>query len=190
MNKRKISRIMIVVLIMILFVASPALAEATTTEWTEQNTVCEYYCPLGEGQCDFFSADGKIMHGRGHVQYILALRFDPDTLELDDEWHGSTTSIVNFDLNLETGHGTSWGTYVREYDEKDGAFEGTWSGQIRDFHFSGKMVGQGTGELEGQIVKGWLDNVLNEALPLGPSCEPDDIWGAVNHGYILYPHGE
>ena len=192
MKKRRIFRTVIIVLIMILLVASPALAEATRTEWTEQNTTCDYYCSLGEGQCESYSANGKIMHGRGFVQYIRALRFDPNSpnLDLDPEWHGWTTSIVNFDLNLETGHGTSWGTFVREYDLKDGTFEGTWSGQINEFVFSGKLVGHGTGELEGQLVKGWVNNFLNEDLPLDLPCEPDELFGSVNNGYILDPHGE
>lgn len=189
MKKRNIFLTGTVVLITILMAVTPAMATATMTEWTEQQTVCAYYCPEGE-VCDHFGADGKIIQGRGYVQSNRVLRFDSVTLEEIPEWHGWTTAIVNFDLNMVTGNGTSWGTWSREYDQQNGSFEGTFSGQIRDFHFTGKIVGHGTGDLEGQIVKGWLNNVLNEDLPLGPSCEPADIWGAVNHGYILDPHGE
>lgn len=189
MKKRRIFLVITIVLITILLVVTPAMATATRTEWTEQQTSCEYYCPEGK-VCDHFSADGKIMHGRGHVQYIRVLRFDPVTLERHPEWDGWSTTSVNFNLNLVTGNGSSWGTFVREYDEIEGTFEGTWSGEIRGFRFSGKVVGKGTGELEGQIVKGWLNNVLNEELPLELPCVPAEIWGAVNHGYILNPQGE
>ncbi len=189
MKARRIFLIITIVLITILLVVSPAMATATRTEWTEQHTVCQYYCPEG-AVCDHYGGGGKIIQGRGYFQYHRVFRFNPDTLERDTEWDGWLTSTVNFDLNLVTGNGSSWGTFVRGYDAIDGTFEGTWSGQIRDFHFSGKVVGQGTGELEGQIVKAWLNNVLNEYLPLELPCEPADIWGEVNHGYYLNPHGE
>jgi hypothetical protein len=189
MKKRRIFLIVTIVLITILLIVTPAMATATQTEWTEQNTTCQYYCPAGE-VCDHYGAGGKIMQGRGYMQYNRVFRFDPVALERHTEWDGWTTSIVNFDLNLVTGNGSSWGTFVREYDEIEGTFEGTWSGQIRDFHFSGKVVGKGTGELEGQIVKGWLNNVLNEELPLDLPCTPADVWGAVNYGYILNPQGQ
>jgi hypothetical protein len=100
------------------------MAIATRTEWTEQQTVCQYYCPQGE-VCDHYGGGGKIMQGRGYFQYNRVFRFNPDTLERDTEWDGWTTSIVNFDLNLATGNGSSWGSFVRGYDAIDGTFEGT-----------------------------------------------------------------
>jgi hypothetical protein len=189
MKKRRIFLIVTIVLITILLVVSPAMATATRTEWTEQKTVCEYYCPEGE-VCEHYGGGGKIIQARGFVQYNRVLSYNPDTLERITEWDGWITAIQNFDMNLVTGNGTAWGTFVRGYYQIDGTFEGTWSGQIRAGHFTGKVVGQGTGDFEGQIVKGWLNNVLNEDLPFDPPCTPADMWGAVDYGYILDPRGE
>jgi hypothetical protein len=189
MKKRRIFLIVTIVLITILLAASPAMATATRTEWTEQNNYCDVSC-TDENGCVGFIADGKILQVRGEVQYIRVLRFDPVTLEEFPEWNGWTTSINNYDLNLVTGIGNSWGKFTREYDGVNGTFEGIWSGQIRDFHFTGKISGQGTGDLEGQIVKGWLNDVPIEDLPLKSPCEPASIWGEVNHGYILNPQGQ
>ena len=105
MNKRKIFRIVIMVLIMILLVASPALAEATKTEWWEQSTYCYVSCPEGE-VCDRL-VDGKIYQRRGLVQHIDVLSFDPNDgnpIEIP-ELHGTITSIATVNYNFDTGNG-------------------------------------------------------------------------------------
>jgi hypothetical protein len=187
MKKPRIFLIITIVLITIPLVVSPAMATATRTEWTEQETACELYCPAGE-EC-FRYADG-ITQVRGLVRTERVLRFDPVTLERYPEWDGWSYVIVNWDFNEYTGNGNSWGTFTRVYDEKDGTFVGTWNGPIRDGHFTGWVVGKGTGDFEGQILKGWLNNVPVKELPLKRPCKSADVWGEVNHGYILDATGE
>jgi hypothetical protein len=187
MKKRRISLIVTVALITILLAVSPVMAKATRTEWTEQQTTCALYCPEGE-ECVIDNAN--IYQQRGQVGIYRSERYDPVTLERHPEWDGWAVTIENADLNFNTGDGTAWGTFIRYFDEKDGTFEGTWVGTIRDFRFTGKITGKGTGVFEGQIDKGWVDKVPVNDLPLGIGCPTEDEWGEVNHGYYLDPQGQ
>lgn len=191
MNKRRIFLIVTFVLITIPLMISPAIAKTTRTDWVEQNNTCEVYCPEGEDACNWI-ADGKILQGRGLVAIRYVQRIDLEKNEIIPGWGGFVTVHDNYTINLETGDGSAWGTFVREYDEKEGTIVGSYGGPIRDGRFIGKFVAKGYGgEFEGQIIKGQVTKVPLDELPVQPPfCYSDDEFGEVNYGYTLYPHGE
>ena len=191
MNKRRFLLIAIVVLITIPLIVSPAMAKATRTDWVEQNNTCSYECPEGEDACNWI-ADGKILQGRGFVAIKYVERIDLDTKEIIPGWGGPVTVYDNYTINLETGDGSAWGTFVREYDEKEGIVVGSYGGPIREGRFIGKFVAKGSGgEFEGQIIKGVVTKVPLDELPIQPPfCYSDDEFGEVNYGYTLDPQGD
>jgi hypothetical protein len=191
MIKKRVPLIIMVILITIPLVVSPAMAQTTRTDWVEQNNTCANYCPQGEDACNWI-ADGKILQVRGLVAIRHVERIDLNTNEIIPGWGGNVTVYDNYTINLETGDGSAWGTFVREYDEKEGTVIGSYGGPIRDGRFIGKFVAKGSGgEFEGQIIKGQVTKVPLDELPIQPPfCVSDDEFGEVNYGYTLDPGGK
>jgi hypothetical protein len=104
---------------------------------------------------------------------------------------GWNTAVVNINLNLQTGTGGAWGTWVREYDTIDGTYEGSFAGGFTDGVWYGRVTGKGTGVYEGYLVKGFQQDIPNLAdLPDGGDpCPPPGAIpgspGAITWGYSI-----
>ncbi|MCI0515091.1 hypothetical protein L0128_17900 [candidate division KSB1 bacterium] len=82
---------------------------------------------------------------------------------------GQITLIQNLNYNLITGDGTYESKCYHEVNKVRGTWEGTASGKLVNSIFSGKGVAQGTGELEGLILKLELHDTLPPWLEVAES---------------------
>lgn len=69
---------------------------------------------------------------------------------------------------MTTGNGTAYGTSIYKPDGKDDIFEGTWTGKITNFVFSGRGISHGTGEFKGLI--GVVTKIEQIPVPANPPC--------------------
>ena len=91
--------------------------------------------------------------------------------------NGTLTTSFNVNLNLTTGDGTAFGTFVLEveWNGLTGTFEGRASGKYEGFRISGQGIGHGTGDFEGMQMQAYFFNTAT---------------GTALIGTILIPHGE
>jgi len=176
-RKRIIALLAIAGLAAFLLVAGHAWARATRTEFTG---VQVSYVPTGPPARVWFtglfnpSPNSKVtLHIRDMVNYNI---FEADDPRMDGE------AYVTLDINAEflgmgpqgpiLGDGTFHVTTVFYPWTIDGTWECSGAGTLTDGVGSGRQVGHGTGELEGQILKWYLI---------------DDV---ESFGSILEPHGD
>jgi len=179
--KRKIAVLCLAALTTVLLVTGHAWARATKTEFEgEQVSFTPFEPPdkMWFTGLDNPSPNSKvILHIRGVVNYNI---FQADDPRMDGE------AFVTLDINIEVlgfimtpqgpapifGDGTFHVTTVFYPWDIDGTWECSGAGTFTDGVGSGRQVGHGTGELEGQVLKWYLI---------------DDV---ESFGWILDPHGE
>lgn len=148
--------------------AEPAFIEATQTQ---------YICLIDYSGAKMWES-GNTSHGRGIVekQYIIG---GPDHPELTGPIY---IDDVNWNINLKTMSGASWGTFYHEMPALGGAFTGTWNGKVRPsgvigplgmplWLMDGHAVGYGVGELEGKLVKTTIEQEIYDPGVEGHPCD-------------------
>ena len=138
------------------------LAKATKTEFESIRTE---ECLIDQGDVKI---SGGTLHIRGAIQTGIA---ESEEVRVA----GPFTIVTNFDLNLTTGNGTGFGTISINPDAVDGTWECTSTGRSTNFLFSGRAVGQGTGDLKGQKIMFSITQRVD--LP------------TIDRGHILNPQG-
>jgi len=176
-RKRTVAFLAIAGLAALLLVAGDARARATKTEFTgEQLSFVPFQPPARMWFTGLFnpSPNSKvILHIRGVVNYNIFTANDP---RMDGE------AYVTLNMDIEVvgfgpqgpifGDGTFHVTTVFYPWDIDGTWECSGAGTFTDGVGSGRQVGHGTGELEGQVLHWSL---------------VDDVYSS---GWILDPHGE
>lgn len=85
---------------------------------------------------------------------------------------GPDTVTYSYDLNLVTGNGALWGTdRIEPVAYPGGAFDCSWHGIFEGFVWTGKVVCQGEGTLDGYQLRG--------TLVAAPGGDTADISGVV-----------
>jgi hypothetical protein len=178
MHRQKLYLLVAILVLVIAFslAASPATAEATRIEYSQEQATCEILDP------GIYWQSGNVLHVRGEKDKDRVVTSDGEPV-------GWNISNQNVNFNPETLSGSGWGTYVLYYDGVDGTFEGSYSGVIRAGVFSGKVVGVGTGVYEGQLVKGELYEIPVSQLPTGDPCPEGAVepMGTLGSGITLIP---
>ncbi len=192
MNKLKIDKgrirrlgLPIAVLLLAVLLVANVGARAKFEDSSGYQTLC--YVVEGTGEIWY---DDEIMQVRGLEKVYRKTGIHPDLGDADNY------ITVNYTLNLLTGEGTSWGKFVTVPDEYagKGTIEGSYSGKISNWLFSGRSTGIGTGELKGTHFKiesrqlgpddpelAEIENLCGEGQPIEPE---------VLTVRILWPHGE
>jgi hypothetical protein len=137
----------IVALCTILLVVGTAFAggDANKAEKKAYNYSDTFVGPIAEGTT---AISGKMIHLRGvQNSWIIAAS--------DERISGTTTSVMNANLD-STGTGLIWGTFQISND--DGAWEGTYTGQMYNYFAGGlnwiiRIVAHGTGAYEGLKIE-------------------------------------
>lgn len=123
------------------------LAKKPPGKFTPYTAVEKFVKEIDPGR-QWYSED-NILHVRDRVQVFKVESSEPRVAGMS-----TVTQLLNF--NLTTGNGTYVGKCYHVVEGK-GTWEGTLSGKLENFIFSGHGVAQGTGgELEGLILKLWL----------------------------------
>jgi hypothetical protein len=153
-------------LLMALAVPAPAMAKTVTTPFTGIDAVAG--APIDEGRT-WMTGDG-VQHVRGMVVPYNA------TSDNSEYYRGTTTLVINWNLDTATMRGTMWGTSHLALTEKDGGFVGTWTAKFAgpDAPWTGRGVAKGYGDAGGlfqryQIVSTgqWTDQVTGTIINPG-----------------------
>jgi hypothetical protein len=103
----------------------------------------------------------------------------PVSLNVEGDLEGTSTVVVNLNINWATGNGdeSGWSRFEGTWNGLTGTFEGRFSQTITDFIGVGHGVSHGTGDFEGmKLMTSFTGNVLTNYRE----------W----EGIILDPHGE
>jgi hypothetical protein len=151
-TERRLTTGLLLVVLLVAGLATPALARATTTEFAATLT----FVSPPEIEREWVS--GPIWHVRGAAV----------TLDLDGDLTGSAALVHNVNINLTTEQGTGFGTIVIAADAV--TWEGRYRGTYTDFLFAGTLVLQGS---DGTVMRGTIaaldpDTVTLEGVILDP----------------------
>ncbi|MCP4204595.1 MAG: hypothetical protein GY769_22025 [bacterium] len=139
----------------ILMLATPASAKSSKTPLD----FYEIACALDAG---IAWTAGQTFHVRGQRTHNIS--YDPVTFEVS----GESSNVFNLNWNLNTGQGTSFGTFSQIYlpESDTGTFDGTWNGKSSpDGGFLGRGVGHGTADLTGKKTKSKIRSVDFSEIP-------------------------
>jgi hypothetical protein len=175
MRKQRFLALLLLALSTALLAVAPVVAKATRTQFE----AIEATCNIVPGDV---TVTGNVLHIRGQINTNRVIASDVTQT-------GTNTVVVNVDLNLVNGHGAAYGTFSLDPDAFTGTWEGSFSGHISRFVFTGQAVGHGTGDLSGQKVMVDLQDIEPATLPENP-CAPGPVLraGSVS-GVVLNPHG-
>ena len=128
--------LMLAAALLVLSVMTPAMASATKI-------------PIKGSITAFLTAPGEVRITKGNIM------IQRDT-EAEGPASGDLSGTIhiksNVNLNLNTGEGVSFGTFV--FTDAHGTFEGMWRVRYTDFiHFEGAAEGHGTDAYVGMLVK-------------------------------------
>lgn len=132
--------------------AAPAAARVGTTEAAGYEVTCGF-----EQGREWFSGD--ILHIRGEIDTTRVVAYDAQTGLLEPRLTGTNTVVLNLNVNVVTGHGSVHGSTVLQPDGIAGAWETSYTGQIRDGVATLMAVGKGTGDLAGMRLRVELQSI-------------------------------
>ena len=117
-----------------------------------------YMAKCGELPPEEVVENGSVLHMKGVVTY--------GRLFGDPYFEGAFENRFDVKLNTETGSGSVRGTTVITPDAHIGTWQGGhFTGQIRNFVFSGRGIDFGTGELEGLVDVVRMKDISPSELP-------------------------
>lgn len=154
MNKRRFFTYVVLVFVVLLFFNGTAAAHGTPVTAESTSTVCEKI-PGNEWMT------GTVLHVRNQVNVSIE---ESDYPLLN----GVGEIVVNFDLDVATGDGHAWGTWVNESSTVDGSWVGGYRGVLKGFVLSNRSFAIGTGELANYRRLGTLNGYTE--IPDPPSC--------------------
>jgi hypothetical protein len=170
---KKFSLLGLAVLIMVLLSVGQIAAEPPFIEATQT----QYICIVDLSAAKIWEK-GNANHGRGRVELTYMVGDE------EHQWMNGPNYIdeVNWNVNLKTNRGVSWGTFYHEMTATGGGFRGTWTGTIRNsgvigplgmpvWLLDGHAVGQGEGALEGKVIHSWIVQELYDPAVEGHPCD-------------------
>jgi hypothetical protein len=140
MNHKRISKpsiILTLALLVVLVSVVPASAQAERLSFTGTTCIQNQTPPER-----FWISDDGVMHSRG----VVLTNIDVTDGDYDT---GIAILTGNMDINLATGYGHAYGTFIIYPSAYSGTFAGHWSSHISPDGLRGSAVGHGTGDLEG-----------------------------------------
>ena len=152
-------------LMLALAVPAPAMAKTVRTPFTGTDTVAG--APIDEGRT-WMTGDG--------LQHVRGMVVPYDSTSDNAYYQGTSTLVINWNLDTATMQGTMWGTVHLELTSFDGGFVGTWTAKFAgpDAPWTGRGVAKGYGAAAGlfqryQIVSTgpWTDQVAGEIIDTG-----------------------
>jgi hypothetical protein len=159
MKKQKIVVFMIILMVMMTIGVNSAMAHISVTRGRALETVCT--AVPGEEW-----VEDNVYHLRGQ-QHSNIIESNSHMLA------GTNTATVNLDLNLDTGKGFVWGTFLIEPTAvTDGVWQGHFRGRLADYIVKhGIATGRGNGDLSdfGIFLRLWEEPI---APGVTPPCEP------------------
>ncbi len=180
--------------VVVLLIGSLGASDPSVAKVATQIDLFEIACLESPGMTWVTGDEEKVLHLRGQVS--LSVLYDVETLEVV----GGNTIVGNADLNQATGKGSFCGTFSTVYlpASETGTFDGRWTLNINSGGFSGRAVGQGTGDLRGRIlrvrVQGLSEadaaSLLQQLVGLGRLyCPPSSITGILRDVGVILPPG-
>jgi hypothetical protein len=179
--------LLLVLVAMLVLVSVPAAAKTTRIPIVNHFIACE------EAAVERMWVEGGVQHIRG--RHLVGV------VRSSDFYHaGPATSVVNANINLETGRGTFWG----ELEIIPTKYLNTWwEGSFSIQGLPGEQTGvarlKGYGELEGYHTKTQVTHMSgDDLLDLYPGvCGFDDegnpimpLGGSRADGFVMIPGGE
>jgi hypothetical protein len=161
-----------VMALLVLFAVTPVMAPATKTPVSGSF--------LGSADPD---VPGRVWTSE---EGILQIRGAEGAGVTTGDIPGIMTFTLNAAIDMSTGEGRAWGTYVST-DDYGNTFEGIWLVSVTGYvNIEGIGVGHGTGAYEGMLFKSsfWGVNLYLGGLP--PEV-PNGVWFDFV-GIILSPH--
>jgi hypothetical protein len=144
------------VALLVLGLATPALARATTTEFTVIGTVV---LPGGQPEREWTS--GPVEHSRGTSNTF-------DVFNDDGQLIGKASHVLNVNFNTATGRGTVFGSFALTMDSV--TWEGSFRGTVVGGPPAGTFVARGS---DGTVIRGtWADTGLGEVVLKGVILDP------------------
>jgi hypothetical protein len=107
-------------------------------------------------------------------QVFLDRSVNHEGLPGDEGWIVST---ANSDIDVITGNGIAWGTFLKVLDEVPATLYGTYTGVLVAGVFSGTATGRGTGAFEGYLFEADAQQMPLSELPGGDPCPSGSISG-------------
>ena len=97
---------------------------------------------------------------------ILHIREQPVKTSITGDIVGSAVTIRNVNLDLSTGDGSAWGTFVRSvtWQGLSGTFEGHFTAKITGSSTVVQLVGHGTEDFEGMQIRDVLTLVAPDVF--------------------------
>ncbi|HUS34627.1 MAG TPA: hypothetical protein VM680_04670 [Verrucomicrobiae bacterium] len=154
-----VQRFIQIVSVLILLLSASRSAEAIKIEVVSE----EKLRPIGP--------PGKIWVSDDGVQHT---RDFPLAGPVWGDLNGTLTTSFNTNLNLTTGDGTAFGSFVLavEWNGLVGTFEGRAEGKYEDFVISGHGPGHGTGDFEGMQIHLYFFNEAGHVALIGTILIP------------------
>lgn len=141
-------------IVVVVILALAVVYTTTTAAKASRITTCALQTNTSEipGKV-WFTEDGTVMHIRGQITYadITPLASHPECDKTFSD--GKMMMELNLNLNLVTGEGNAYGSHTITAEKLDASWEGSYSGTMENFVYSGKAVSQGTGEWQGYLQK-------------------------------------
>lgn len=167
---KKYSILCALLLILVLLVAGQAVAGPPFVEFH----AVEYQCLVDYSGADLWEV-GKTAHGRNATQYNYVTSDDEPRVV------GPATVIFNYNVNLTTGKGVSWGTFNHDVPAYGGGWVGTWNGNLYItpvigpfgtpiWLMDGRGVGHGQGAFAGMELRIELHQELYDPAVDGYDC--------------------
>ena len=167
MKAKKVAIVVLMVIVLVLVGAIPASARAQRIYYTGRT------CPtfVGPPERQWISED-NVLHMRGS--------YTDNTLTATTPYLEATAVIImNQDVDLNTGNVHAFGSVVIQPTGIDGTWVGNFSTHVVGGVVRGRVIGHGTGALEGMLD---FNNVSTDT--------PDPLCNNINtlsSGYILTP---
>jgi hypothetical protein len=159
MKKQKIVVFIVVLMAMIALSANSVMARVSVTRGRALETVCT--AVPGEEW-----VEDNVYHLRGQ-QHSNIIESNSHMLA------GTNTAMINLDLDLDTGKGYVWGTFLIEPTAvTEGAWQGRFRGRLEDYLVkNGRATGRGSGDLADMKIylRLWEEPI---ASGVTPPCEP------------------
>lgn len=169
MKKWSISIFIILALVVAPWMSvTPARAGAERTEITALDATCSITPGV-----QWIS--GSVLHVRNEVDIKRTVSSDPLV-------NGTNTVLTNYDIDLNTGSGGGWGTFVFRPDQVNGTWKGSFAGPLTAGVFSSRGVGKGTGALKKMEIKVSFQGIpvpADQPCAPAPAFDADQIQGRI-----------
>jgi hypothetical protein len=162
MKKQLVLTFILLALLILPWVSTvPVQAAASTTAFTALDATCSITPGVQW-------VSGNVLHVRNEID-------TKQTASSNSLVNGMNTVTTNYDINLITGSGGGWGTFILQPDQVNGAWMGSFSGPLSYGVFSGQGVAGGTGALEGMKLSASFQGI---SVPSNQPCAPAQAYDA------------